>query len=71
MLIWEVASTVLRSLRKGSWASSMRHHNGTFYASTFSYTTGKTHVYTTKDVEKGPWTAHEFAPALHDRSPTS
>src|SRR5947207_9256696 len=31
----------------GSWASSLRHHNGTFYASTFSYTTGKTYVYTT------------------------
>ena len=25
----------------GSWASSLRHHEGTFYATTFSNTTGK------------------------------
>ncbi len=52
----------------GSWASSLRYHDGTFYATTFSGTTGKTHVYTTKDIEKGPWTAASFRPALHDHS---
>ena len=52
----------------GSWASSLRFHNGTFYVSTFSSTTGKTHVYTTKDIEKGLWKEASFSPALHDHS---
>ena len=53
---------------KGSWASSLRYHNGMFYAATFSATTGKTHVYKTRDIESGPWQAHEFEPVLHDNS---
>ena len=53
---------------KGSWASSLRYHNGTFYATTFSGTTGKTYIYTTKDIEKGPWNVASFKPALHDHS---
>src|SRR5487761_1599248 len=40
---------------KGSWASSLRFHDGVFYASTFSATTGRTHIYTTRDPERGPW----------------
>jgi beta-xylosidase len=52
----------------GSWASSLRYHNGVFYASTFSSTSGRTHVYTTKDIEKGPWKESAFSPALHDHS---
>jgi len=52
----------------GSWASSLRYHNGTFYVSTFSRTTGKTHVYTTEDIEKGPWKEASFAPVCHDNS---
>lgn len=53
---------------RGSWASSFRYHNGTYYVSTFSATSGKTHIYTTKDIEKGPWTAISFRPSLHDHS---
>lgn len=53
---------------KGSWASSLRHHGGMFYVTTFSGTTGMTHVFTTKDIEKGPWKAASFSPALHDHS---
>ena len=26
---------------RGSWASSLRHHNGTYYVTTFAQTTGK------------------------------
>ncbi len=52
----------------GSWASSLRHHDGTFYATTFSSTTGKTHVYRTRDIERGPWTGNAFRPALHDHT---
>jgi beta-xylosidase len=53
---------------RGSWASSMRYHNGTYYVSTFAATSGKTHIYTTKNIEKGPWKAISFRPALHDHS---
>ena len=53
---------------RGSWASSIRYHNGTYYVSTFSATSGKTHVYTTKNIEKGPWKAISFRPSLHDHS---
>jgi len=52
----------------GSWASSLRHHNGVFYASTFAYTSGRTHIYTTRDPERGPWKETSFEPALHDPS---
>lgn len=53
---------------KGSWASSLRFHDGTFYVSTFSATSGKTHIYSTKDIEKGPWEESAFSPVLHDHS---
>src|SRR5690606_7277985 len=29
---------------RGSWASCIRYHNGKFYVSTFSATSGKTHI---------------------------
>ncbi len=52
----------------GSWASSLRYHDGTFYVTTFSSTSGRTHVYRTRDIEKGPWVENSFRPALHDHS---
>ena len=52
----------------GSWASSLRFHDGQFFATTFSSTTGKTHVFRTGDIEHGPWTHNAFRPALHDHS---
>ena len=53
---------------RGSWASSLRYHRGTYYVSTFAQTTGRTHVYSTKNIEKGPWKAMSFRPSLHDHS---
>ncbi|GHE35309.1 glycoside hydrolase family 43 protein [Sphingobacterium griseoflavum] len=53
---------------RGSWASSLRYHNGMYYVSTFAQTTGKTYVYMTKDIENGPWTAKEFEPMMHDHT---
>lgn len=53
---------------RGSWASCIRYHNGTFYVSTFSSTSGKTHIYSTPDIEKGPWKSISFKPAYHDHS---
>ena len=52
----------------GSWASSLRYHEGNFYASTFSATSGRTHVYTTRDIENGPWEEASFSPSLHDHT---
>jgi beta-xylosidase len=53
---------------RGSWASSIRYHNSTYYVSTFAQTTGKTYVYSTKDIEKGPWKVFSFSPSFHDNS---
>ncbi|QJW89781.1 glycosyl hydrolase 43 family protein [Spirosoma taeanense] len=53
---------------RGSWASSLRFHNGFYYVTTFAQTTGKTYVYTTKDIEKGPWKEVSFKPSYHDHS---
>ena len=53
---------------RGSWASCLRYHKGTFYVSTFAQTSGKTHIYTTKNIEKGPWKEVSFAPSYHDHS---
>ncbi len=53
---------------RGSWASCIRFHNGIYYVSTFAQTTGKTYIYSKKDIEKGPWETTSFKPALHDHS---
>ncbi|WP_121357569.1 glycoside hydrolase family 43 protein [Flavisolibacter nicotianae] len=53
---------------KGSWASSLRYHKGTFYVSTFAQTTGKTYIYSTKNIERGPWKVSSFKPSFHDHS---
>lgn len=53
---------------RGSWASSLRYHNDTFYVSTFSATSGKTHVFLTDNIEAGQWEEITFEPVLHDHS---
>jgi beta-xylosidase len=53
---------------RGSWASCIRYHQGTYFISTFAQTTGKTHVFTTKNIEKGPWKAFSFRPSYHDHT---
>jgi beta-xylosidase len=53
---------------QGSWASSLRFHQGIFYVTTFASTSGRTHIYTTRDIERGPWKETSFSPALHDHS---
>ncbi len=82
---WELASYAYELLAKdndklnlkngenaygaGSWASSLRYHNGAFYVAVFSGTTGKTSIFSTKDPDKTPWTrVSEFSPAMHDLS---
>lgn len=56
------------SYGRGSWASSIRYHNDIFWISTFSQTTGKTYVFSTKNIEKGPWKTSSFSPSFHDNS---
>lgn len=56
------------SYGRGSWASSIRFHNGTYYVTTFAQTTGKTYLYTTPDLEQGPWEVKSFRPSLHDHT---
>jgi beta-xylosidase len=53
---------------RGSWASCLNYHDGTFIVSTFSSTTGKTHIYRSKDPEKGAWIANAFEPSFHDHT---
>ncbi len=53
---------------RGSWASSIRYHKGTFYLTTFAQTTNKTYIFTTKNIEKGPWKMSSFEPAYHDHT---
>lgn len=53
---------------RGSWASSLRYHNGTYYVSTFSGTTGKTYIFSTKNLEKGPWKKNILNASYHDHS---
>jgi beta-xylosidase len=53
---------------RGSWASSLRYHKGLYYVTTFAQTTGRTHIYTTKNLEKGPWESLSFKPSYHDHT---
>lgn len=53
---------------RGSWASSLRYHNGMYYVSTFSGTTGKTYIFSTKNIEKGPWKRIVLDHSYHDHS---
>lgn len=53
---------------KGSWASSLRYHQGKYYLSTFSHTSGKTYIFITDSLESGKWEVKSFAPALHDHT---
>ena len=80
---WEIVSYAIDTLAKGdaqnlnngqndygrgSWASSLRFHNGIWYVSTFSHTTGKTYISSAQDIENGPWKTVSFSPCFHDNS---
>ena len=53
---------------EGTWASSLRYHDGIYYLVTFSYTTGKTHIYQTEDIENGAWESYTLDTLCHDPS---
>ncbi len=52
----------------GTWASCIRYHNNTYYVSSFSGTTHKTYIYSTKDIEKGPWNLITINAQYHDHT---
>lgn len=53
---------------EGSWASSIRYFEDTYYVTTFSNTTRKTYIYKTQDIENGPWQTSVLNAHLHDSS---
>ncbi|HCO66991.1 MAG TPA: glycoside hydrolase, partial [Dysgonomonas sp.] len=80
---WEMASYTYENLGKldayelenskdayagGTWASSMRYHNGTFYVSTFSNNSEMNYIFSTKNPDKTPWEVQSFRPMIHDHS---
>lgn len=52
---------------KGSWASSLRYHDGRYYVVFSSQTENKTFVFQTRDIEQGPWKKYTL-PFVHDMS---
>jgi len=53
---------------RGSWASCIRYHNNIYYVSTFSGTTHKTYIFSTRNIEKGPWKLITIDAQYHDHS---
>jgi len=53
---------------RGSWASSLRYHDGTFYATTFCLTTGRTYIFSTTNPDRTPWEEASFTPLFGDHS---
>ncbi|KKI91706.1 glycoside hydrolase [Bacillus sp. SA1-12] len=53
---------------KGSWASSLRYHQETFYVVVGSLATGKTYIFQTGNIEKGPWERFTLDEYYHDMS---
>ena len=51
----------------GSWASSLRFHDGKFWLATFSGTTGMTYIFSASD-PSGEWEERSFRPMFHDCS---
>lgn len=53
---------------KGTWASSINYKNGTFYVTSFSYTTNRTYIWRTTNIEGGSWTQTTLPNLYHDAS---
>src|SRR3546814_14599224 len=48
---------------RGSWASSLRYHQGTYYVSTFAQTPGKPYLFSTTETDHGAWTLSSLQPS--------
>lgn len=53
---------------KGSWAASLREHQGTFYVCFSCNDLNRFYMYKTKDIENGPWERHIIGGLHHDPS---
>ena len=53
---------------RGSWAASIRYHEGFFYVCFGALETGKTYIFKTEDVENGIWERMELPSYCHDPS---
>ncbi|WP_231710603.1 family 43 glycosylhydrolase [Gracilibacillus suaedae] len=53
---------------QGSWASSLRYHEGIFYLAFASNSTGKTYILQTDDIENGEWNKTTLDNLYHDMS---
>lgn len=62
----DLANSNGNAYAKGSWASSLRYFKDTYYCCFASYTTGKTYIYKTSDIEKGDWSKSEIDGIYHD-----
>lgn len=51
---------------KGSWAASLRYHNGTFYVCFSSNDARKFYIYQTNDIESGNWKRSTIDGIYHD-----
>ncbi|MCL2405025.1 MAG: family 43 glycosylhydrolase [Defluviitaleaceae bacterium] len=54
--------------RQGTWAASLRYHNGIFYVVCASFTTSKTYIFSTESIENGPWVRYSLDGAHHHAS---
>src|SRR5690625_4383063 len=52
----------------GSWASSLRYHEGIYYLAVASNTAGETYIFQTEDIENGEWTKSTLGGLYHDMS---
>lgn len=52
---------------KGMWAASLRYHKDLFYVSFVANDTGKTYLYTSKNIQ-GPWKKSTISGFYHDMS---
>jgi len=53
---------------RGTWASCLRYHKGTYYLSSFSGTTHKSYMFTTRDIENEPWEMTTIDASYHDHT---
>ena len=53
---------------KGQWATTLRYNNGVYYAGFTSFSTGKTYIYHTDDIENGKWDRFVYDECFHDMS---
>ncbi|WP_017473019.1 glycoside hydrolase 43 family protein [Amphibacillus jilinensis] len=53
---------------KGSWASSLRYHDGVFYLAVASFSAGKTYIFKTNNIEKHQWDRSTLEGVYHDMS---